>query len=147
MILEGLFFINDVDMYKTYGVYLCEDKAEDQSNYSALLKPADGKQLEVVNYPELNGEILPSTISIKKEPRDVTLKLAIIAQSSSEWFSSYQAFLEFIRSGWLIIRLPEIAISFKMYYKSCKGYDHLTSFDNQIAGKIQITLREPEPTI
>lgn len=147
MILEGLFFINDVDVFKTYGVYLCEDKPEDQTNYSALLRPSDGKALEAVNYPERNGETLPASIAVKREPRDVTLKLAIVANTSAEWFSRYRAFLDFIRAGWLTLRLPEIALTFRMHYKACKGYDHLTSFEGYVAGKIQITLREPEPTI
>lgn len=146
MILEGLCFINDIDIYKTYGAYLCEDKADDQTNYSALLKPSDGKPLEPVNFPERNGEALPGTISVKSEPRDVTLKLAIVADTVVEWFRRYKAFLVFLKSGWLSLRFPEMDLTFRMHYKACKGYDHLTDFDGYVAGRIQVTFREPDPT-
>ena len=42
-ILEGLFFINDLDAYDTYGVFLSEENPGDMENYNSLMKPAESK--------------------------------------------------------------------------------------------------------
>lgn len=144
-ILEGLLYINDIDVYKRYGAFLCEDKQGDMSNYEELLKPASAKAIPSVSFPEQNGEETADTIVIKKEPRDVSLFIAIQADNVTQWFSRYNAFLAFLRSGWLNIRLTELDVVFRMYYKSCKQYSQLTSFEGSVCAQIKITLREPKP--
>ena len=37
-ILKGLLYINNVDVYETYGAFLTEEKQGDTSNYDALMK-------------------------------------------------------------------------------------------------------------
>lgn len=147
-ILEGLLYINDNDVYKTYGVFLTEDKAGDNTNYSALLTPPKMKAYTAVSFREQDGEKLPDKLIPAFEARDVTLQFAITGNGKTGFVRNYQSFLELLKSGWLNIRLPELGKTYRMYYKESTGYNQLTPLDGiTVAGKIKVKFREPVPTI
>mgnify|MGYP005973247871 CR=1 FL=1 len=147
-ILEGLLFINDNDVYKTYGAFLTEDKAGDNTNYSALLTPPKMKDYTVVSFREQDGEKLPDKLTPAFEARDVTLQFAIVGNGQAGFIHNYQAFLTLLKSGWLNIRLPQLGKTYRMYYKESTSYDQLTPLDEvAVAGKIKVKFREPVPTI
>lgn len=147
-ILEGLLFINDNDVFKTYGAFLTEDKAGDNTNYSALLTPPKMKAYTVVSFREQDGEKLPDKLIPAFEARDVTLQFAITGNGQAGFIHNYQAFLTLLKSGWLNIRLPELGKTYRMYYKESTSYDQLTPLEGTtVAGKIKVKFREPVPTI
>ncbi|MDR0833248.1 MAG: hypothetical protein LBN93_03550 [Candidatus Symbiothrix sp.] len=146
-ILQGLLYINNTDVYQQYGAFLSEDKAGDHTNYSALLKPATMKPYVAVSFREENGEKLPTTLTPKSEARDVTLQFAIIAASASVFMQKYTSFMQFLKSGWLNVNVPETGKTFKMYCASCSDYDQLTPIEgNAVAAKFKVKFREPNPT-
>lgn len=148
MILDGLLFINSKDVYKTYGAFLSEDKAGDNTNYSALLKPPGMKPYTAVSFRERDGEDLPATLTPAFEARDIELQFAIFGSSKADFISKYTAFVTMLRSGWLDIRVPELNKTYRMYYSSCSGYTQLTPLEgNVIAGKFKVKFREPKPTL
>ena len=139
---EGLFYINDIDM-ATYGCFLWEENAGDHTNYDSLMKPPKMKEYTSVSYRELDGEELPETLLPRYEARDLTLKMAIVADTRTGWFGYYNAVMALLKSGWLTIRLPEIDRVMKVYMKDSQ-LTILKNTGQQIAG-FTVTLREPKP--
>lgn len=143
---NGLFYINDIDM-ATYGCFLWEENAGDHTNYDSLMKPPRMKEYTSVSYRELDGEELPETLLPRYEARDITLKMAIVADTRSKWFEYYNAVIALLKSGWLKVGLPEINRVMKVYMKEYTKYSHLTLLKDtgqQIAG-FTVTFREPKP--
>ena len=90
---------------------------------------------------------MPETLLPRYEARDLTLKMAIVADTRTGWFGYYNAVMALLKSGWLTIRLPEIDRVMKVYMKEYTKYSQLTLLKNtgqQIAG-FTVTLREPKP--
>ena len=147
-ILKGLLYINNVDVYETYGAFLTEEKQEDTTNYDALMKPSEVKEQEAVSIKERDGVELPAELIQSLKARDVSLKFAISAQDKASFLSNYMAFLEMLRKGnkgWLDVYLPELDMHFAFYYKSADKYKQLTDFDGQVMGRFTVVFREPKP--
>lgn len=147
-ILKGLLYINNVDVYETYGAFLTEEKQEDTTNYDALMKPSEVKEQEEVSIKERDGVELPAELIQSLKARDVSLKFAISAQDKASFLSNYMAFLEMLRKGnkgWLDVYLPELDMHFAFYYKSADKYKQLTDFDGQVMGRFTVVFREPKP--
>lgn len=146
-ILEGLLFINDIDVYVRFGAFLTEDKPGDTANYSALLKPSPLKTTKPVNFREENGEKYPEELTPASEARDVTLYFAIAAESGPDFMKKYEDFIKMLKSGWLNIRLPELTKVFRMFYVSCSEYSQLTALnDGRVAARFKVKFREPSPS-
>lgn len=147
-ILNGLLYINDTDVYKQYGAFLCEDRSGDNSNYAALLQPAAMKAHKGVDFREQNGEKYPDTLTPALSAREVTLQFAIQAADTTAFLRQYAAFLAFVKSGWLNLRLPELERTFRMFYLSAMEYKQLTPLGNgDVAAKFKLKFREPQPFI
>ncbi|WP_042373044.1 hypothetical protein [Bacteroides neonati] len=149
-VLEGLLLINGQDVYTTYGAYLTELKAGDHANYNELLKPPAMKPYTAVAYREQDGEALPDVLPIPRfEARDITLHFAITAETKTDWFAKYTAFITLLKSGWLNIEVPELNKTYKMYYKDCTNYEQLTYLKEEAvyASRFKLKLREPKPGI
>lgn len=143
---KGLFYINDIDM-ATYGCFLWEENAGDHTNYDSLMRPPKMKEYTSVSYRELDGEELPDLLLTRYEARDITLKMAIAAETRVKWFEYYNAVIALLKSGWLKVYVPEIGRVMKAYMKEYSKYGHFTnlaSTGQQIAG-FTVTLREPKP--
>jgi hypothetical protein len=147
-ILEGLLFINETDVYIAYGAFLTENKADDNSNYAALLRPSAMKPYVAVSFREENGEQLPEQLTPRSEARDVTLQFAIVADNATAFKTKYKSFITFLKSGWLNINVPELNETFRMYFVSCADYEQLTPVSaTTVAAKFKVKLREPDPFI
>ena len=145
-VLNGLLYINGVDVYDKYGAFLTEDAAGKNSNYSELLTPPKTKPYIAVNFREEDGEKLPDVLPNPAfEARDVTLYFAIVADAPVIFINRYYAFINFLKSGWLEIRLPELDKTYKMYYLECSGYEQLTPIDGQVVARFKVKFREPVP--
>lgn len=147
-ILKGLLYINNVDVYETYGAFLTEEKQGDTSNYDALMKPSEVKEQEEVSIRENDGVELPEEIIQSLKARDVSLKFAISAKDKASFLSNYMSFLEMLRKGnkgWLDVYLPELDMHFAFYYKSAENYKQLTDFEGMVMGRFAVNFREPKP--
>lgn len=145
----GLLFINDVDVFQLYGVFLTEDQANGYTNYDELMKPSQVKSYTEINFPEQNGVKLPATLSPKLEARDFTLYFAMIADSRARFYTRYASFFSLLRGGWLSIRVPELDKTYKVCYKECSGYNQLVSLSEsgEIGARFKVKFREPSPSI
>ncbi|GHT62753.1 hypothetical protein FACS189451_07860 [Bacteroidia bacterium] len=148
-ILKGLLFINNIDVYVGYGVFLAEKERNGHENYDALLKPSKTKEQVAINVREQNGEMLPAQLDVRFEARDVTLYFGIEAENRAQFLSRRTNFIEFLRTGsngWLNFRLTEIDKTFRFYLKDIPSWEQLTFEDSLSFGRFQITFREPNPT-
>lgn len=146
-ILEGLLYINGMDVYTSYGAFLCEDREGDNANYAALMKPPSMKSYVAVNFRERDGEKLPAELMPRFEPRDITLQFAICAATKAEFIANYDAFVGILRGGWINLRMPELNKTFRLYYQSCTEWSQITPIaDGEVAAKFKVKFREPEPT-
>lgn len=147
-ILEGLLYINDVDVFTTYGAFLCEDQDKDNTNYAELMKPATMKPYVSVDFREQDGEKLPDELIPRFEPRDITLQFAIVAVDKADFLTKYSAFVTMLRAGWISLNLPELDKTFRMYYVNCSQWDQITPFDDgDVVAKFKIKFREPIPAV
>jgi len=139
-----------VDVFTQYGAFLSEDKASDNTNYAALMKPAGMKPYVAVSFREEHGEKLPAQLTPRSEARDVTLQFAIIADNATVFMQKYQNFVQFLKSGWLSVNLPELNKTFKMYLVSFTDYEQLTPVTTDagvaVASKFKVKFREPNPS-
>lgn len=149
-ILEGLVFINEVDIYTVYSAFLVEDKQGAHTNYNELLKPPAMKAYTAASFREQDGENLPDVLPAPRfEARDVTLYFAIISTTKADWIGKYTSFVTLLKSGWLNIRLPELGKTYKMYYKDCSSYEQLTYLTDEAvyASRFKVKFREPKPGV
>jgi len=148
-ILQGLLYINNIDVYIQYGVFLAEKERNGHDNYDALFKPSKTKEQVAINVREQNGEMLPVALDVKFEARDVTLYFGIEAADRAQFLTRRSNFIEFLRTGsngWLNFRLTEINKTFVFYLKDIPAWEQLTFEDSLSFGRFQITFREPNPT-
>lgn len=147
-ILEGLLTINGVDIYKEYSAFLAEDSASGRTNYEELLKAPAMKTYTTVSFREENGERLPDVLPEPHyEARDVTLQFGILTDTAEEWYRKYIAFLSFLKNGWLVLSLPELGTSYRVYFKSCATQQMVTPLTSsgKVYGKMKMKFREPNP--
>jgi hypothetical protein len=148
-VLQGLLYINNVDVYVQYGAFLAEKERGGHENYDALFKPAKTKEQVAINVREQNGEMLPATLNVQFEARDVTLYFGIEAANRAQFLARRAAFKEFLRAGsngWLNFVLTEINYTFRFYLKDFGGWEQLRFEDNVSFARFPVTFREPNPT-
>lgn len=152
-IREGLLYINDKDVFKTYGTFLTEEKEGEFSNYDTLIKPPAMKSHVAVSFREEDGEKLPDILTPAFEPRDITLFFAILAEDKAAFIKRFSAFVELLKTGadgtgWLNIFVPELGKTYRVYYQSCSQYSQLTTLEGgEVAARFKVKFREPKPTI
>ena len=147
-ILESLLTINGKDIYKEYRAFLAEDKSGGHDNYNALLQVPTMKASTAVTFREQNGENLPDSLPAPHyEARDVTLQFGILADTPAEWYTHYIAFINFLKSGWLVFALPELGTQYRMYFKSATSHDMSSplTVEDKVYGKMKLKFREPNP--
>jgi len=148
-ILTGLLFINNIDVYTQYGVFLAEKQRGGHENYDVLFKPSKTKEQVAIDVREQTGEMLPPVLDVKFEARDVTLFFGIEASSRSQFLTRRTNFIEFLRAGnkgWLNFKLTELNKTFVFYLKDIPSWEQPAFDDGLSFGRFQITFREPNPT-
>ncbi|MDR0505447.1 MAG: hypothetical protein LBH32_01330 [Dysgonamonadaceae bacterium] len=148
-ILQGLLYVNNVDVYVQYGVFLAEKDRGGHENYDALLKPSKTKEQVSINVREQDGEQLPAALNVKFEARDVTLYFGIEAANRAQFLTRRTNFIQFLRTGnggWLNFNVPELNKKFRFYLKDFPEWEQ-TQFDNSFSfGRFKVMFREPDPT-
>ena len=151
-ILEGKVLVNGTDIWKEYGVFLCEKKRGDRNNLKAIMAPAKTKTHVAVDIREEDGEKYSAALTVRNEARDVKLTFALMADTRDAWLAQYQAFIAFLKQGddgWLDIRFPDLGMTLHVFYKDGSDYEPLTYLwqEGTQASRFTVTFREPKPTI
>lgn len=149
-ILSGLFFINDVDVWKEYGVFLTESKEGGRDNQAAIMTASKTKGHTAVNIREENGEKYSTKLTVANEARDVILLFALYDSTRAGWLRKYRAFISFLktgRDGWLTLRFPQLDLELKVFYKESSNFKPLTWLfkEGVQASSFKVKFREPEP--
>ena len=145
-ILHGQVYINNIDIYDGFGAFLGEERKGSRENLKSLFTPSKTKKQVAVNFRERNGEKYPKELLVINEARDVTLTLVIYAKTKDEWIHKYNAFVAYLKSGWLAFRFPSIDLELKMFYLSCTNYSPITYLwqEGVQASHFKVKFREPE---
>lgn len=151
-ILEGKVLVNGTDIWKEYGVFLCEKKRGDRNNLKAIMAPAKTKTHVAVDIREEDGEKYSAALTVRNEARDVKLTFALMADTRDAWLAQYRAFIAFLKQGddgWLDIRFPDLGMTLHVFYKDGSDYEPLTYLwqEGTQASRFTVTFREPKPTI
>ena len=151
-ILEGKVLVNGTDIWKEYGVFLCEKKRGDRNNLKAIMAPAKTKTHVAVDIREEDGEKYSAALTVRNEARDVKLTFALMADTRDAWLAQYRAFIAFLKQGddgWLDIRFPDLGMTLHVFYKDGSDYEPLTYLwqAGKHASRFTVPFREPKPTI
>lgn len=151
-ILEGKMLVNGTDIWKQYGVFLCEERSGGRDNLNALLSPSKTKSHTAVDFREQPGEKYPEELSVVNEARDVTLHFALYARTRREWMAQYRTFIAFLKAGekgWLSFHFPDLELTTRVFYKDAPDFKSVSCLwvDGVQAGRFKIRFREPEPAL
>lgn len=151
-ILEGKVLVNGTDIWKEYGVFLCEKKRGDRNNLKAIMAPAKTKGHVAVDMREEDGERYSAALEVRNEARDVKLAFALMADTREAWIERYKAFMAFLKQGdggWLDIGLPDLGMTLRVFYKDGSDYEPLTYLwqAGKQVSRFTVTFREPKPEI
>lgn len=151
-ILSGQVFVNNVDLWDGYKVFLREERKGGHENLNALFAPAKMKAHVAVNIREQEGEDLGDLLDMKSEGRDITLHFAILAGSASEFVSRYRNFIRFLKTGdkgWLLFRFPSLGLEMRMYADQWpNGFTAISNLwlEGEQCGAFKVKFREPIPS-
>lgn len=73
----GKLYINNLDAYTEYGVFLAKDRGGTYDNISVLMTPPPAKKHTTIDYRECDGEEVDVS-GVRFEARDVSLRFAMI---------------------------------------------------------------------
>lgn len=149
MNFTGYMTLNGKDAWTEYSAFLCEDKPEDNFNFGELLKPLEMKDYTVVDFRERDGEDLPDELPTPcYKARDVTLYLAVYASSLAECSTLRKNLMKALRTGWLNLKVKELAVTHKLYYKSATEAKIATDvIDGRTIARFKVKFREPKPVV
>lgn len=142
----GKLYINNLDAYTTYGVFLAKDHGGTYDNLSALMTPPPAKRHTTVDYRERDGEEV-IVEEVRFEAQDVSLRLAMVTDDEQEFRTRYKNFIDVLRSGLLNVRVSEIGKTYRLYYLSCPGVVMRTRLrtSGKLAAMWTVKFREPKP--
>lgn len=149
-VLENLLKINNIDVYARFGAFLAETAEDEHENYDSLMAMPQLKEQVEVSVREEDGVRMPATIAQSFEPRDITLRFAIVAPDDRTFIARYFSFIEFLRSGnggWLDISLEDVGLTFHVYMRKASSYSQTIPFGRgEVAAIFSIVFREPRPS-
>lgn len=115
--MKGQAYINDKDIYTTWGAVLVKGA------YEALLKPSSNKQI-IVNKSRLEHgkRIVINSDLCKADDRDVIISFWITGVSQSDYLTKYRSFIEEIVSNLVRLKVPALNTVFKLVYLNCSAF-------------------------
>lgn len=115
--MKGQAYINDKDIYTTWGAVLAKGA------YEALLKPAPNKTL-IQNKSRLKHgkSVIDKPETFKTDERDVSFSIWICGNSQEDYLNKYKSFIEEITSGLILLYVPILKMKFKLTYLNCSNY-------------------------
>lgn len=142
----GKLYINNLDAYTEYGVFLAKDRGGTYDNISVLMTPPPAKKHTAIDYRECDGEEVDVS-GVRFEARDVSLRFAMIVDGEQEFRTKYKNFIDVLKSGMINMRVTETGKTYKFYYQSCPGMVMKTRLKTtgKLAAMWTIKFREPKP--
>ena len=142
----GKLYINNLDAYTEYGVFLAKDRGGTYDNISVLMRPPPAKKHTTIDYRECDGEEVDVS-GVRFEARDVSLRFAMIVDGEQEFRTKYKNFIDVLKSGMINMRVTETGKTYKFYYQSCPGMVMKTRLKTtgKLAAMWTIKFREPKP--
>lgn len=115
--MKGQAYINDKDLYSTWGAVLAKGA------YEALLKPAPNKSL-IQNKSRLEHgkSVITNPDIFKTDERDISFSVWICGVSQEDYLIKYKSFIEEITSGIILLKVPILGLTFKLAYLNCSNY-------------------------
>lgn len=135
--LKGQLYINDMDAYTTWGIFL------EETALSALMTPAPNKEFISNKYRSKDGKTV-----IKHNPRlderEITITFNMTAKDADTFMANYAKFCEeVLANGELVIRTRfQPNVWYRCIYLSCTQF---SQFIQEMA-KFSLKLNEPDPS-
>lgn len=129
-------YINDVDIYSTYGAQLI------RGAYEALLMPAPSKQY--INSESRNQHgtrMIANSDTARLQSRELTLSVLIAGTSQSDYLTKFRSFIDAITQGEFRLKVTALGTTFHLVYSSCTKYGHY----GMKKGIFALRLVEPNP--
>lgn len=108
--------------------------------YEELLTPTKLKSF-IENKSRLEHGTQVLVKDPKLEERTLTLSIMIHGKDEEEYLKNYQAFLQELYKGEIVMEIPKLKQTFYLLFDSCSKYGNY----GKKAGKFQLKLREPNP--
>lgn len=138
----GQLYINGNDAYTIWGVSL-EDGA-----IAALMTPPSMKE-SIVNESRLEHGKRRVNLLVRMDERELTLPMHIVANSATEWYTKYSAFVAYLTSAEIleIVTSFQSGVAYKCIYQSCTQYSQFYDPGDNRSGmaKFALKLIEPNP--
>ena len=130
----GKLYINNLDAYTEYGVFLAKDRGGTYDNISVLMTPPPAKKHTTIDYRECDGE-------------EVDVSGVRFVDGEQEFRTKYKNFIDVLKSGMINMRVTETGKTYKFYYQSCPGMVMKTRLKTtgKLAAMWTIKFREPKP--
>lgn len=135
--LKGQLYINDMDAYTTWGIFL------EETALSALMTPAPNKEFISNKYRSKDGKTV-----IKHNPRlderEIMITFNMTAKDADTFMANYAKFCEeVLAKGELVIRTRfQPNVWYRCIYLSCTQF---SQFIQEMA-KFSLKLNEPDPS-
>lgn len=142
MIPSGFYYIDGKDLGSTFGMFI-------ESGTDDFLKMPKRKDSITHDWQDSNG-IEIDTSRVFFEPRDIQLKLGIIATSRDDFWKQHNSFLaQIAQPGLRRLTITEHDRSYFVIYKECVSYERFTRLKdvNKIGCKFTITITELNPEV
>lgn len=139
--MTNLWKINGADTYSTYGV------AIKRGSYLELMSPPTPRKRLEHEYPDANGSAVDTQSSLTYEPRRFSIKVVIIADSYTQFWTRYNAFVAAIATpASFAFWVKDLGITCHLIYEGMKCVDKPHSLRNgRIAVSYDISVFEPNP--
>lgn len=146
-ILTGLYSINGTDVYTAYGLVV-RGGTDDFLRYPDRKPPAISK-----DWADENGDDTDLSEIPVFQSKDISLQIAILADTYDEFWAKYEAFFaELSLPGTIRFYVAEFDRSFYIYYDSITAFSRLTRLkvtgflDYKIVCTYTIKFTEPVPS-
>jgi len=133
--MTGECFINNVDIWTTYGCSLSE------GSYENLLLPASPKELTENKSPNNNGKDIIMPVSRKVDERDIQVTFDVSGTSRANYISNLNGLLSALSGA---VALKVISLS-TVYNLTVKSYVSLSASVGLTSCLLVVRFNEPNP--
>lgn len=139
--MTGDFFINNTDVYTTYGITPLK------GYLNSLLEPLVPKEPLSIEFEANNGdEVYIPDGTRPVEAREIDIPVALVAADKTDFFTKKAAFETLLLSPELILRFVNISEQYYCYYKSFTAYSQLEALGtNRVSAKFTLKFMEHNP--
>lgn len=142
-IAQGKYFIDGIDLWTNFRIIVRKGSND------AFLKQPKKKDSLTHDWQDTNGlDVDLSKIFFEK--REITLKLAMVSETETEFWRQHIAFFSMLsQPGLRRLTVKELDYDYFVYYSDCTSFDKIRSLRS--TGKnmflFSLILIEPNPTI